>query len=205
MGLHKPDRGTAKTAPLRGWLLPLIILLLGMILVVGGETAREAFRFDRSGIQSAELWRLISGHLVHLGAAHFALNAAGLGLVWYLVGRAFDWQRWLIVTAVCMLTMDLGLWFLNPGLSWYVGLSGLLHGILAAGLVERLRRPTLETVILALLVLGKLGWEQFSGPLPGSEGTAGGPVVVDAHLYGALGGALAAIGLQIRTRAAAAI
>ena len=185
--------------------MPLVTLLVSLVLVFGGDAAREVFRFDRTGIASGELWRLVSGHLVHLGAAHFALNAAGLGLVWYLVGSAFDWQRWLIIAASCFVTMDAGLWFLNPGLNWYVGLSGLLHGILAAGLVERLRRPTAESLMLTVLVLLKLGWEQFYGPLPGSEGTAGGPVDVDAHLFGALGGAVAAIALRIRVRAAAPI
>ena len=44
-----------------------------------------------------------------------------------------------------------------------------------------------------LLVVGKLSWEQFDGALPGSESVAGGLVVVDAHLYGALAGALLGI------------
>jgi rhomboid family GlyGly-CTERM serine protease len=142
---------------------------------------------------------------VHLGGAHFALNSAGLALVWYLVGDSFDWRRWLWVGGVCLMTMDIGLWFLNPGLNWYVGLSGLLHGFLAAGLVQRLRRPDTETLLLAGLLGAKLLWEQFGGPLPGSEGAAGGPVVVDAHLFGALGGALTAIAFRIRVAATAAI
>jgi membrane associated rhomboid family serine protease len=39
-----------------------------------------------------------------------------------------------------------------------------------------------------LLVCGKLLWEQAVGPLPGSAEVAGGKVIVDAHLYGAIGG-----------------
>ncbi len=34
----------------------------------------------------------------------------------------------------------------------------------------------------------KLVWEGVMGPMPGSESTAGGPVVVQAHLYGSVGG-----------------
>lgn len=205
MGLDKVDLNTVKSAAIRVWWLPVVILLLAMVLMPGGEATRVGFRFDRSGIQSGELWRLVTGHFVHLGWSHFALNAAGLGLVWYLVGGNFDWRRWLLVAAVCLFAMDVGLWFLNPDLGWYVGLSGLLHGILAAGLAERLRQPDKEALVLAALLLGKLAWEQLSGPLPGSEGTAGGPVVVDAHLFGALGGALTALMLRIRVRPAAPI
>ena len=205
MGLDKPDRKGTTTFAISHWWLPITVFLLALILVIGGEGASVGLRFDRAAIQSGELWRLATGHFVHLGGPHFALNAAGLALVWYLVGQVFDWRQWLLILGVSLFTMDLGLWLLNPGLDWYVGLSGLLHGILAAGLVERLRRPDSETLVLAALVLGKLVWEQLSGPLPGSEGTAGGPVVVDAHLFGALGGVLAAIALRIRVRAAAAI
>jgi membrane associated rhomboid family serine protease len=42
-------------------------------------------------------------------------------------------------------------------------------------------------------VILKLAVEQWLGPLWLTAEAAGGPVVVDAHLFGALGGALAAI------------
>ena len=51
----------------------------------------------------------------------------------------------------------------------------------------------------------KIGWEQWHGPVPGSETTSGGPVVVDAHLYGAVGGAMAALLMRIRVKSAAPI
>ena len=181
------------------------MLLLALIFYFGGDSTAADLRFDRAAVRSGEFWRLASGHFIHLGGSHFALNAAGLALVWFLVGQVFDVRQWLLVVAMSLFAMDLGLWFLNPGLDWYVGMSGLLHGILVAGLVEQLRRPDRETLVLAALVLGKLIFEQWSGPLPGSESTAGGPVVVDAHLYGALGGVLAALATRIRVRAAAAI
>jgi rhomboid family GlyGly-CTERM serine protease len=202
MGLDKLDQSPVNAAVARHWLLPIIAMIVALLLLLGGETAREGFRFDRVGIASGELWRLATGHFVHLGWPHFALNAAGLGLVWYLVGNVFDRRRWLVIAAGSICTMDLGLWYFDPELRWYVGLSGLLHGILAAGLTERLRKPDVETLLLGALLLGKLAWEQLSGPLPGSEGTAGGPVVVDSHLFGALGGALTALVLRIRVRPA---
>ena len=47
--------------------------------------------------------------------------------------------------------------------------------------------------MLAVFVAGKLLWEQTVGPLPGSESSAGGTVIVNAHLYGAVGGVLGAL------------
>lgn len=205
MGLDKLRQSSLLRSALKRWGLPVSVVLAATFLLLGGETARESLRFDRMGIGAGEFWRAVTGHFVHLGWPHFGLNAAGLGLVWYLVGETFDTRRWLVIGGFSIIAMDLGLWFLDPELRWYVGLSGLLHGVLAAGLTERLRRPDAETVVLAALLLGKLGWEQISGPLPGSEATAGGSVVVDSHLFGALGGAVGALMLRIRSRPAASI
>jgi hypothetical protein len=60
-------------------------------------------------------------------------------------------------------------------------------------------RTESRTMALALsaIVLGKLIWEQWHGALPlAGEMT----VIVDAHLYGAIGGALAAAGIEIGKR-----
>ena len=200
MGLDKLRQSSLHRPVLERWWLPVAVVLAAVVLLLGGETARESLRFDRLGIGAGEFWRGLTGHFVHLGWPHFGLNAAGLGLVWYLVGDAYDARRWLIIGGFSIIAMDLGLWFLDPELQWYVGLSGLLHGALAAGLTERLRRPDAEAIVLAALLLGKLGWEQLSGPLPGSEATAGGAVVVDSHLFGALGGAVTALMLRIRVQ-----
>lgn len=164
-----------------------------------------ALAWDRDGLASGEWWRFVSGHFVHLGWSHLLLNLAGLGLIGWIVGRAWDWQGWLAVSAISIGVIGAGFWFLYPGLEWYVGLSGLLHGLLAAGLIVGLRRRETESVVLALLLCGKLAWELLVGPLPGSEGTSGGAVIVEAHLYGAVGGVLAAVLMWRRVRPAAPI
>lgn len=205
MGLDKADRNPVAASGVGRWLLPAIVLLVAVLLALGGEMARQWLRFDREAIDAGELWRLVSGHFAHLGWPHFALNAAGLVLVWYLVGDVFDRLRWILIGTFTVITIDIGLWVFDPALMWYVGLSGLLHGILAAGLVEKLRKPDTEALALVVLLLGKLAFEQFSGPMPGSETTAGGTVVVDSHLFGTLGGVVAAILLRIRVRHTASI
>jgi len=197
MGLHKLRR-------ISQWLLPIVAVVLSLLLLFGGDVATGLFRYERSPVAAGELWRLVSGHFVHLGWSHFLLNAAGLGLVWFLVGDAFDNRGWIIVTVVSICVMDLGFWLLNPELKWYVGLSGLLHGLLAAGLVANARSPSAETIVMAVLLVSKLCWEQFSGgPLPGSEASSGGAVVVDAHLYGTIGGILGLFVSRIRARRSA--
>ncbi len=204
MGLGKGEEMRPGTLSVRAWLVPGIVVLVALALMLSGDSGRDWLRFDRGGVVAGEVWRLLSGHFVHLGISHTLLNLAGLILVWFLVGRAFAWQQWLLVMASSIAAIDLGLWFGSPQLEWYVGLSGLLHGMLAAGIVAGLADRHVEALILAIVVSGKLVWEQFAGPLPGSEATSGGAVIVDAHLYGVIGGTLAAAAL-IRVRRGATI
>jgi rhomboid family GlyGly-CTERM serine protease len=204
MGLHKLKVSTA-TTPAMTWLFPVVYIAISIVMMMMGEFGKEALRYDRVWIGQGEAWRFVSGHFAHLGWSHLALNSAGLLLVWFLIGGAYALRTWLLIVGVTLATMDLGFWFLNPELYWYVGMSGLLHGLLAAGVVTRLRNIDAETVILLLLLIAKISWEQFSGPVPGSESTSGGPVVVDAHLYGALGGILGALLVRIRVQAPASI
>ena len=158
-----------------------------------GEVGRTLLRFDRASILEGELWRLASGHFVHLGTMHFVLNALGLILVWLLVGMHFSAPQWLLVIGISLAGIDAGLWFLDPALNWYVGMSGLLHAMLAAGVVHGMRSVPRESIIIGLVLVVKIGFEQVVGPLPGSERTAGGAVVVNAHLYGVFAGAAAGI------------
>ena len=187
------------------WYAAAVVAALGVALQMGGGGVREAFAYSREGIESGQLWRLATGHFVHLGWTHLLLNLFGLGLVAWLVGHAFNWRQWLTVGVVSIATIDAGFWYLYPELDWYVGLSGLLHGLLAAGLLRGISVRDRESMILAVFVLAKLVWEQVGGPLPGSEATSGGAVIVDAHFYGALGGLLGLALMWRRVRPSASI
>lgn len=147
-------------------------------------------RYDRVAIGGGEVWRLLTGHLVHLGLAHLAVNVAGLALVALLVGRHLSLRAWGVTLLVCGLTTAAGLWWLSPNVRWYVGLSGVLHGLLVAGAARAAQRgPERSFNALVLgIVAAKLGWEQLVGALPGTSRLAGGSVIVDAHLFGAAGG-----------------
>ncbi len=186
---------------LRSWGWPLLLA----VLVVACEAADLAplLRWDRAGVAGGESWRLVSGHLAHLGWAHLAMNLLGLGLVWLLAGSAFTGREWALVLALAVSAIDAGFWWMSPALLWYVGLSGVLHAMLAAGAmatVVRDRERRLEALVLLALLSAKLAYEQLAGPMPGSSAAAGGPVVVDAHFYGALGGVVAALVLAARPR-----
>ncbi len=187
------------------YFLPVLLTGIAVVLAIAADTGREWFSYDREAIAAGELWRLVSGHLVHLGLSHLLLNVAGLLLIWYLIGSAFDRSQWLLVLLAAIIAVDLGLWFREPQLLWYVGLSGLLHGLLVAGIAGSLSTRRIDVLVLGIAVLAKLIYEQLAGPLPGSAESTGGAVIVAAHLYGAVGGALGAAWIMIRVRRQASI
>jgi rhomboid family GlyGly-CTERM serine protease len=176
------------------------IALLGVCALLAlpeilGEPARQALSFERSALAGGEWWRLLTAHFVHLDAEHAFLNGLGVVLIWALFARDYSPWRWAAIYSGSALAVSVGLWFGNPELQWYVGASGALHGVMTAGTIAHLRRRDLDGWILAAFIISKLAYEQFAGALP-FAGTSS--TIVDAHLYGAVGGVV--LGLFLTQR-----
>jgi rhomboid family GlyGly-CTERM serine protease len=167
-----------------------VILLAGIVILALGDEARVLLRYDREGIQEGQFWRLATAHVTHLGVSHGIMNLLALAVLAGLFGDLFTARRWLLGCAVSALAIDIGLWWLEPQVRWYVGLSGVLHGLIVLGAVAMWLNDERLGLGLLLGVVAKLGWEQAMGPLPFTESAAGGPVLVASHLYGAGGGLL---------------
>lgn len=185
----------------RAWhhALPLALALLSLAIALAGDAAAELLRYERARLVAGEWWRLLSGHLVHLGWSHLVLNLAGLALIWGLFRQALATAAWWWIALASALAVSAGLYLFEPDLVWYVGLSGVLHGLFVAGLLAALQRERWwGDALLLAVVAAKLGWEQSYGALPGTGAMAGGDVIVDAHLYGAVGGVLAVLPRLLR-------
>jgi rhomboid family GlyGly-CTERM serine protease len=165
-------------------LLAAVAVLL--LPVLAGEAGREALRYDRVALAAGQWWRLLTAHIVHLDFDHAALNSLGLVLMWALFARDYRPRQWLAIVLGSVLAIDAGLWLRDSTVAWYVGSSGALHGVMAAGTLAHLRRRDLDGWILAVFIVVKLVYEQSAGALPFTDNHAG--VVVDAHLFGTLGG-----------------
>ena len=166
----------------RGRWIWLLFILLALDLVLGlGDSVSQLLRYDRSAIAAGGWWRLLTAHIVHLDAHHLALNELGVVLVWSLFAQDYDAEEWCAIVLAGALAISSGLWWLSPHVAWYVGASGVLHSVMAAGAAKHLAERAWDRWILIAFLCAKLVYEQFGGheqPL----------VVVDAHLYGALCG-----------------
>jgi rhomboid family GlyGly-CTERM serine protease len=155
-----------------------------LLPTAAGEAGRLFLRYDRIGLQHGQWWRLLSAHLVHLDLRHALLNGLGLVALWALFARDYTPRAWTVIVLGAVAGIDAGLWLADSTVLWYVGSSGALHGVMAAGTLAKLRRGERDGAVLAVLLAVKLAYEHWVGALP----LAGTPaVVVDAHLYGVLG------------------
>ena len=192
MGTDRASQSWFRSANCDGYYGAALLASLGVILALSaaGEPGREALCYERQALAQGQLWRLLSAHWVHLNLRHALLNGAGLTLLWILMAREFPPRRWIGILLGSALAIDAGLWFLRPGVEWYMGASGVLHGALAAGAAALYRRGEGLGAALLLLLVVKLIYEQHSGA---SVFVGDLPLVTDAHLFGALGGLAGAL------------
>lgn len=177
--------------------IPVALLLISFGLQMAGKVGQELFCYQRDAILDGEYWRLVTGHLVHGTWRHWLLNAAGLSLVWAIYPRYFcHISAALLCLGIALMTSaSLLVW--DPAVDWYLGMSAVLHGVFVAWVIVDLMNGRRIALIPLLLVVVKLVYEQRIGPLPGSVESTGLPVLVDAHLYGAIAGGLHAMVLSV--------
>ncbi|MGM0565032.1 MAG: rhombosortase [Pseudomonadota bacterium] len=168
------------------------LALMALCAVAQLGPIAEWLVYDRQLVDDGQYWRWLSANFTHLGWAHYAMNMGALGLMWLMFGRRYATVEWLFIVLFASLIVGLGVEHFLPNMHWYVGLSGSLHGIILAGSWREWRHDRLFAGVVATLTLTKLGYELVVGPMPGSEITAGGHVIVEAHAYGAAGGLVAA-------------
>jgi rhomboid family GlyGly-CTERM serine protease len=187
-----------------GWRGVTLLLLCAALLALAatGEAGRRVLEYERGALAAGEAWRLVTAHLVHLDLRHAVLNCVGLALMWALFARDYTVRQWLAIVAGAAAAIDAGLWLWSSTVGWYVGSSGVLHGVMAAGTLAHLRRREPDGWLLAALLAAKLVWEHLVGALPLSG--LGPEVVVDAHLYGVAGGVAVAAFLKPCARRALA-
>lgn len=187
------------------WKAAISVSVIAVAIALLGDNGRDWLAFDRAAILSGEYWRLLTAHFTHLGWQHLLYNLTGLIIITYLVATTLSAGEWALTWSLAIAGVSAGLWLWQPGLQWYVGLSGVQHGLLTAGLVATIGRWGVEFWFVAIVVAGKLVYEQLVGPLPVSEGASGDAVIVASHLYGAVAGCISGAFAAIRVRAQAAI
>ena len=191
---------TTSVDPTRSWVraagvVSAFVALLWLVEIVDAVTAGS---LDRYGIEPRTqdgLVGILAAPLLHSGWTHLEANSVPLLILAFLVAAAST-ARLFGVLAWAWLVSGLGVWLVGPPNSVTVGASGLVFGLLTytmvVGFLER--RPIGILIgVGVFLVYGSV----LLGALPGDPG-----VSWQGHLFGAVGGVLAAYHLASRRRPA---
>lgn len=175
------------------WRFPWTTAGLAGLCVLAAFVPAEILQYDRA---REEVWRLLTGQLVHW-TPRMALLDLGmlLGLGAWLEAHG-DRRRMLLALAFGGILTALAVAALSPGVFVYRGSSGLASALFVLAALRVAETPgwsRLLALAVIALFLTKAGVEEvtgqtlFAGPLP--EGIEVVPLV---HLLGGLGGAAAA-------------
>lgn len=172
-----------------------VLLILGLGLL--GDWVNPWLEYQRDAIARGQWWRLLTGHMVHLGFVHTVMNlAACLIIVETFKPLASLWWYWWL--AQLALFISGGFLLFDANLGFYAGLSGVVHGLLVMAAIEAFacrQIPGYLSVVLLVAVVFKLAYE--ASPWYHADylqSYMGAPVITHSHLYGAIGGLL--LGLQ---------
>ena len=182
-----PD--TVKAFP-RKVSLPIMLGVTLVLVWLWGHNAADELMYRRSEVQAGQLWRLFTAHWVHLSTTHLVLNLLSLGVVWLLFRDALAGVTGYLIVGLIAPALSLCLLVFHPGIEWYVGFSGVLHGLLIAGALLSWRGSPMLSALTLLVVAAKLTIELLQGASPELEAFIHSPVLVSAHVYGALLGGL---------------
>lgn len=174
-------------------LLVFMAVLMTMAISLFIQFFAQNLRYERTLILTGEYWRIITCHFVHTGWNHFLLNMTGLMLLLVLFSKLYSPLCWLIGAITCIFSISLSFLFFTPQVEWYVGLSGLLHGLLAMGLVSEASKGHALYLFALMTLTIKLLAEHFSGSSYHTEVFINALVVTEAHWIGAISGSLIAI------------
>ena len=191
-------RRTTGVDPTRAWVRAAVVSLAFVAVLWIVEIADRATTgsLDRYGIRPRTdegLGGIVVAPLLHAGWGHLEANSGPLLVLGFLVA-VVSTARFVGVLAWSWLVSGFAVWLIGPGDAVTVGASGLVFGLLSyllvAGFLER--RPVGILVAVAVFLLyGSV----LLGVLPGQPG-----ISWQGHLFGAVGGVVAAYTLADRRR-----
>ncbi|MFI1204073.1 rhomboid family intramembrane serine protease [Streptomyces sp. BHT-5-2] len=188
---------TPRTARAR----PALMLMLGwvaLLWVLEGVDTLSGHALDAFGIQPrdpAELVDVVPAAFLHFGFGHLAANTLPLLVLGFVAALRSGIRRFLAAVLTIIVVSGLGVWLTAPPHSNTAGASGVVFGLFGYLLVRGFIERKLLDIGIGLgvgLVYGSILW----GALPTESG-----ISWQAHLFGLVGGVLAAFVLRERRRA----
>ncbi|QIX28306.1 rhomboid family intramembrane serine protease [Nocardioides sp. JQ2195] len=185
-----PEPRTSPTEATPRWVTAAVVIgsFVALLYAIEFVDTLMSNRLDAEGVRPREtdgLLGIVFAPLLHAGWGHLIGNTIPtlvLGFVILLSGV----RTWLVVTAIVWVVGGLGTWLIGQDNSVHIGASVLVFGWLVHLLVRGFFAAKVGQIALGVVILVMYGGILW-GVLPGQEG-----VSWQGHLFGAIGGGLAA-------------
>lgn len=161
---------------------------VALLWLVEGLDAVLPGQFESNGIRprsEAGMSGIVFGPLIHDDWAHLVGNSVPLLVLGFLLALS-GLRLFAAVTTCVWLTSGLGVWLIGSDLSVHIGASGIVFGWIAYLVLRGVFARSLRQIVLGILVFVVYG-SALWGVLPGQPG-----ISWEGHLFGAVGGAVAA-------------
>lgn len=164
----------------------LALAILSISLIFFAAEMQALLYFDRDLLRQGQIWRLITGHLVHADRVHLLWNVVALVLLSGVIERAS--RRLLLFSLLSgVVAVDVLLLSAWSDIDYYCGLSGVLNSVLVVTLWVVWQQSRSHWVsVTAVLCLGKILLEITLNDTVISH--ISWPPYPLAHLAGAIGG-----------------
>jgi membrane associated rhomboid family serine protease len=166
----------------------VVLVMAAAMWVIEVVDSLDSHRLDRDGIvprSVSHLYGIVFAPFLHASFGHLIANTIPF-VVLGLVIAAASAVRVVAVTTIVALASGLGTWLTAPAGSVTLGASGVVFGyatfLISRGMFNRRIGELATGIVVAVLLGGAL----LSGLLPHSG------ISWQAHLFGAIGGVLAA-------------
>ncbi|QUM76897.1 rhombosortase [Moritella sp. 24] len=174
------------------WLSWLTLGLLCLIVYAFSANNITVLDYNRELIINGQFWRLISGNLNHTNIYHLLLNISALAVIAGLHYRYYSARAYVSLIVTLSVGVGVGIFILSPSTHLYVGLSGILHGIIIVGAIIDVTKGYYTGYALFIGTIIKVIHEQlFNSPIEMSQ-LIEAKVLTEAHLYGLVTGLMIA-------------
>lgn len=178
----------------------LAFALLLVLLHLLPDSIRSVLEYHRS--QPEQIWRALTGHLLHSNHWHLVMNLGALLLMLMLHQLYYQLKSFALLLLSGCIGISVLLYLFSPQIQIYVGLSGWLHCFITVGALLDIKHKILSGWLILLGVIAKVTYEQWQGPDPELAALIDANVAIDAHLYGVICGVLLGLVFVVSARPA---
>src|SRR6478609_7256353 len=170
--------------------------LAAVMIIIQAINWSTDYRLDQYGIEPrtwSGLLGVLFAPLLHGSWGHLWSNLVPLVIMGVLIMLS-GIRQFVAVTVLVWLVSGLGVWLIAPANTTTVGASGIVFGGLAFLIVRGIWTRTWQHIVLGLVLLAIYGSLFWTGIVKVAAADITGVVTVSwqAHLFGAIGGVLAA-------------